>query len=67
LYYVREDAANLIIGLNPIYHKTKDENGEDTTLFTNRTRAEILKNSSGKPRGDVYLRANFKHLSWVEQ
>jgi hypothetical protein len=66
LYYVREDAANLIIGLNPIYKKMKDEYGVEQWAFDNRARAEILKNSLGKSRGNVHIRANFKHLTWNE-
>ncbi len=66
LYYVRPDKANLIIGLNPVYYKSKDENGESVTVFTNRVRAEILKNSLGKPYGHVMLKAKLSRFAFEE-
>jgi hypothetical protein len=66
LYYIREDDGNLVIGLNPIYEKMNDGSGIDDYVFTNRVRAEILKNSLGVPYGNVMIKANLKHLSFEE-
>jgi hypothetical protein len=66
LYYVRDDKYNCILGLNPIYHKMRDEHGFEHWTFTNKVRAEILKNSNGKPFGHTYIKANLARYAWAE-
>jgi hypothetical protein len=66
LYYVRDDKYNCILGLNPIYHKMRDAHGFEHWTFTNKVRAEILKNSNGKPFGHTYIKANLARYAWAE-
>jgi replicative DNA helicase len=66
LYYVRDDKFNCILGLNPVYKKMKDEYGFESWVFTNKVRAEILKNSDGQPFGHTYIRANLARFTWSE-
>jgi hypothetical protein len=68
LYYVRPDKANLILGLVPIYTKQPDPSNNNVLTMqpTNNVRAEILKNSLGKPYGHVMLKAKLSRLAFEE-